>query len=76
MPPKESPDFGFYFLNQATGEFERVADISSIELTAIEDDRINENVIDSNENKWFSDGGTFEFTLKNNVVDSTAREIE
>lgn len=76
MPPKEFPNGELYFMNPSTGEFEKVADISSIELTATEDDRINENVIDPNENKWFSDGETFEFTLKNNVVDSTAREIE
>lgn len=76
MPPKEFPNGEFYFMNPSTGEFEKVVDISSIELTAIEDDRINENVIDPNKNKWFSDGETFEFTLKNNVVDSTAREIE
>ena len=63
MPPKIMGAGAFYRKNPSTGEYERVGEIKNM-TDLIEDNRINDNVIDPKEDRWFDEGGTVEFTLK------------
>ena len=74
MPPRDAGVGKLFVLNPSTEKMEELVTLSD---TDIEDDRINDNVIDPKEDRWFDEGGTVEFTLKPvEVIDVNAEEIK
>ena len=74
MPPRDAGVGKLFVLNPSTEKMEELVTLSDAD---IEDDRINDNVIDPKEDRWFDEGGTVEFTLKPvEVIDVNAEEIK